>query len=196
MPYVYIGRKNGFIGKTLWEILGNLKDFGKGRMVVRSKHERIYKEPCYYRIVHAQPLMDEKNLYGRVLVEEVFRGRKNPELKDLTAITYKNDFKLVPKHEEHKLINVAPVELPETVVPSEIEPPPLLKMLCAQRRAARGEDTENISMEMIIRETTFTSRVRRAKSGEQPTIPINLNPSKLNPSSRLYQGIQDTNPQS
>ena len=69
-------------------------------------------------------------------------------------------------------------------------------MLCAQRRAARGEDTENISMEMIIRETTFTSRVRRAKSGEQPTIPINLNPSKLNPSSRLYQGIQDTDPQS
>lgn len=58
MPYVYVGKRNFFIGKTLWEIVGNLKNFGVGRMLVRSKFER-YPEVTYYRIVKAHPLMDE-----------------------------------------------------------------------------------------------------------------------------------------
>ena len=58
MPYVYIGRRNFYVGKTLWEILGNLRDFGVGRMLVRSNYER-YPEPTYYRILRAEPLMDE-----------------------------------------------------------------------------------------------------------------------------------------
>jgi small subunit ribosomal protein S34 len=33
----YIGRKTDFKGKTLWEIVGNLKNFGIGRVVVRSE---------------------------------------------------------------------------------------------------------------------------------------------------------------
>ena len=58
MPYVYIGRRNFYIGKTLWEILGNLRDFGVGRMLVRSKFER-YPEVTFYRILRTEPLMDE-----------------------------------------------------------------------------------------------------------------------------------------
>lgn len=53
----YVGKKSEFVGKTLWEILGNLKDFGVGRIVIRNSLASRYSEPCYYRIleVNAQP---------------------------------------------------------------------------------------------------------------------------------------------
>lgn len=50
MPIKYIGRTTDFKGKTLWEILGNLKNFGVGRMIIRNKFQR-YPEPCYMRIL-------------------------------------------------------------------------------------------------------------------------------------------------
>lgn len=58
MPYVFVGKRNFYIGKTLWEILGNLKDFGVGRILVRSKFER-YPEVSYVKILKVEPLMDE-----------------------------------------------------------------------------------------------------------------------------------------
>ena len=58
MPYVYIGRRNFYLGKTLWELVGNLKNMGKGRILVRSKFER-YPEVSYVKIIQAEPLMDE-----------------------------------------------------------------------------------------------------------------------------------------
>ena len=61
IPYVYIGRRNFYLGKTLWEIVGNLKNFGVGRILVRSKFER-YPEVSFVRILRAEPLMDEVNM--------------------------------------------------------------------------------------------------------------------------------------
>ena len=58
MPYVYVGKRNFFLGKRLWEIVGNLKNFGEGRILVRSKIER-YPEVSYVKIIRAEPLMDE-----------------------------------------------------------------------------------------------------------------------------------------
>lgn len=52
----YVGRTTDFKGKSLWEIIGNLKDFGVGRIVIRHMFQR-YKEPCFLKIlqVEAQP---------------------------------------------------------------------------------------------------------------------------------------------
>lgn len=55
MPYKYIGRTTDFKGKTLWEILGNLKNFGIGRIITRSKFER-YPEPSYIKILKVETL--------------------------------------------------------------------------------------------------------------------------------------------
>lgn len=49
----YVGRKTDFKGKTLWEIVGDLKDYGVGRMVVRNMFQR-YPEPCYMRILNVK----------------------------------------------------------------------------------------------------------------------------------------------
>lgn len=55
MPYKYIGRTTDFKGKSLWEIVGNLKNFGVGRMVVRSRFER-YPEKSYMKILKVETL--------------------------------------------------------------------------------------------------------------------------------------------
>lgn len=52
----FIGRTTDFKGKTLWEIVGNLKNFGVGRIIIRHMFQR-YEEPCFMKIlkVEAQP---------------------------------------------------------------------------------------------------------------------------------------------
>lgn len=46
----YVGATTDYVGKTIWEIVGNLKDYGVGRIIIRSAHLK-YKEPCYFRIL-------------------------------------------------------------------------------------------------------------------------------------------------
>ena len=58
MPIKYVGRTTDFKGKTLWEIVGNLKNFGVGRIVVRSIFER-YPEPSYLKICKVEALANE-----------------------------------------------------------------------------------------------------------------------------------------
>lgn len=60
MPYIYIGRSTYFKGKTLWEIVGNLKNFGVGRMIVRSRFEH-YPEPTYMRVLKVMPEDNPEN---------------------------------------------------------------------------------------------------------------------------------------
>lgn len=53
----YVGKQSELVGKTLWEIVGNLKDFGVGRIIVRNSYANRYTEPCFMRIreVKAEP---------------------------------------------------------------------------------------------------------------------------------------------
>lgn len=60
MPYKYIGKTTDFKGKTLWEIVGNLKNFGVGRIVTRTRFER-YPEPSYMKILKVEALPNPKN---------------------------------------------------------------------------------------------------------------------------------------
>lgn len=49
----YIGRTTDFRGKSLWEIIGNLRDYGVGRLIIRNMFQR-YEEPCYMRILKVE----------------------------------------------------------------------------------------------------------------------------------------------
>lgn len=49
----FVGRTNNFSGKTLWEIVGSLKNFGVGRVVIRNTFQR-YPEPTYMRILKVE----------------------------------------------------------------------------------------------------------------------------------------------
>lgn len=57
----YVGRTTDFKGKSLWEIVGCLKNFGVGRVVVRSVFER-YPEPSFMRIVKVETCPDEVSI--------------------------------------------------------------------------------------------------------------------------------------
>ena len=79
--------------------------------------------------MNSYQLYFQKNREGELLVELVFRGI-NKGIVDLSAISYKTDYQLIPKHEEHKYIK----ELEEFVPPAKkifsqtVEMPPLLKV--------------------------------------------------------------------
>lgn len=50
----YIAPTTHLVGKTIWEIVGNLKDYGIGRIIVRNDHLKKYDTPCYFRIQEIQ----------------------------------------------------------------------------------------------------------------------------------------------
>ena len=74
----------------------------------------------------------QKNLFGRVWVEKVFRGRPVEGVVELSKVAYKNDFKLVAKDEEQDYIRqTKPLEeaLNDVkLLPEFLEFPPLLKV--------------------------------------------------------------------
>ncbi|XP_066951226.1 small ribosomal subunit protein mS34 isoform X1 [Macrobrachium rosenbergii] len=186
MPVILVGRTHNHVGKRLWEIIGYLKDFGVGRMVARSAHER-YPEPSFYRILSARPqmdtgrpYMDEDNIKGKVLVERVFRG-VNEGVVDLSKSAYKTDFKLIHKHEEHRYLealkNCKPKEA--KILPQTIELPPLLKII------AERENHECKELKLVVNNTRT---YRLAEDGETPNVNITLG-LQTPASPELYEGV-------
>lgn len=74
MPIKLIGRRTDFRGKTLWEVLGNLKNFGVGRIVARNMFQR-YPEPSYIKIMKVEALPNCKPSYnvGFYLLDQFFQ---------------------------------------------------------------------------------------------------------------------------
>lgn len=59
----YVGRRTDFQGKSLWEIVGSLKHFGVGRIIVRSVFGR-YPEPSFMKIVKVETCPDEVRMHS------------------------------------------------------------------------------------------------------------------------------------
>ncbi|KAK4289238.1 hypothetical protein Pmani_037781 [Petrolisthes manimaculis] len=187
MPYVLIGRTHSFYGKRLWELVGHLKEFGAGRLVVRSRFER-YPEPCYFRIVSARPNFDngrphkdEDNMEGKVLVEKIFRG-KNYGVVDISDSAYKTDFRLIHKHEETKYLRALQTCTPRqiNILPRTVEMPTLLKMV-AERE---GHERTVLTMKT----STNPCNARVAEEGEQPNVNISVGlGTPVSP--QLYKGV-------
>lgn len=131
MPYKYIGRTTSFKGKTLWEIVGNLKNFGEGRVVVRNMFER-YPEKSWFRIIKVEPLANpaEPSLDDtrkiKAVVEKVWRGYKYEKPIEICRVSYKADYRLLSKSEEKEYCKLAENVSPP-LRPAAIPFPPLLK---------------------------------------------------------------------
>ena len=116
MPYVKVGLDAIHHGKRLFDLLCNLKNFGRER-IIYSTLEQKYKEPSFYRILLAQLEMDldkpetfgkdsdhpwtRRGTCSRVVTERVYRGMRYTEPFNLTAELNKQmqfaDYRLVPK---------------------------------------------------------------------------------------------------
>uniref|UniRef100_A0A182QUR8 28S ribosomal protein S34, mitochondrial n=1 Tax=Anopheles farauti TaxID=69004 RepID=A0A182QUR8_9DIPT len=166
----YIGRTTDFRGKTLWEIVGNLKNFGVGRVVVRSMFER-YPEPSFMKILNVEALPDEEPARKvRVTVEKTFRGRKYPNPVQIESVSYKADYRLLSKHEEAAYCKFT--ERQEKIFPREIDLPPLLKEFVAR------ETGKPAPMVPIKLQAGRENRYRLAKEGEQPTVEVTMSIGK------------------
>lgn len=75
----YVGKETKYVGKTLWEIVGNLKDYGVGRIVVRNRHLAKYKTPCYYEILSVKTLQDKPPPW-----RQIFRPSNDHRDKDVS----------------------------------------------------------------------------------------------------------------
>ncbi|KAM3966261.1 mitochondrial ribosomal protein S34 [Aphomia sociella] len=183
----YVGRTTSFKGKTLWEILGSLKNLGVGRIIVRSVFER-YPEPSFMKIVKVETCPDEERRRVRVWVEKTFRGRKLPNLTEIYRTSYKPDYRLIPKNEEATLLASVGKERPEVVLPNTIEMPPLMKKFIVKDHEKKGLEI----MKEFVMPLTYNrspNRVQRiAKPGEKPTVEFTMGLGKpASPS--LYEGV-------
>ncbi|KAL9699498.1 hypothetical protein quinque_002939 [Culex quinquefasciatus] len=161
----YIGRTTDFKGKTLWEIVGNLKNFGVGRVVVRSMFER-YPEPSFMRIVKVDALPNEETRKVKVTVEKTFRGRKYPKLVEIDSVSYKADYRLLHKHEEEAYCQGQ--ARAEKIIPSEIDLPPLLREF-VQR------ETGKVDPKIVVKmKPGHNSIYRLAREGEKPNVNISM----------------------
>lgn len=173
MPIKYIGKSIDFKGKTLWEILGNLKNFGVGRITARNMFER-YPEPSYIKIMKVETVANpETNSPDdvrkvRVWVEKTFRGRKSPELVEMFANTYKADYKLIPKHEEEDYCKCNNPKVEYKILPRTMSFPPLLRELIIREMKEKDEIVEEPQL-TIVYSKNEDSRYRAAEGDEVPT---------------------------
>lgn len=110
-----------------------------------------------------------------VLVERVFRGHKNSKPVQLDTATYKADYMLIPKDQEHLYLENA--KLPEKrVLPRMTDLPPLLAQIIMRQMKAKGEE---VSEEPKLRlkynfEGGSVKNYRLAEGGESPTVKLNF----------------------
>uniref|UniRef100_A0A1B6D1J7 Uncharacterized protein n=1 Tax=Clastoptera arizonana TaxID=38151 RepID=A0A1B6D1J7_9HEMI len=172
MPIKYVGRTHDFYGKSMWEILGNLKGFGVGRLVKRYTFDR-YPEPSYNRIIKVEtPKNDEGgDKKVRVWIEKVFRGKKYPQLVELYRTSYKTDYRLIPKDEEEDILaRVEAIPRRETIVANYTSFPPLLKEFIIEEMKEKGETiNEEPKLKLVIRNGR-DNVARLAKEGEIPNV--------------------------
>lgn len=143
MPiYQYFGAPAKYHGKPLFHIISNLKDFGRGRIITRAGFKD--EKPSFYRILFAQPLMDQKSEEGRAIVEKVKNGVRYTQPVDLSKIAPLPDFILIRKQDEESFckwnsLRAYDPEVDVVVEPKHYTAPPLLRMLMEREMRARGE---------------------------------------------------------
>ncbi|KAL1469475.1 hypothetical protein MTO96_025082 [Rhipicephalus appendiculatus] len=168
MPRIkYIGYPSPYVGKHLLWLLGNLKNFGVGRVVTRTSFER-YPEPSYYVIAKVRPHMDDANQYGDVWAETVFRGRR------LGVIQLESpqvpDYKLVPKSEEARLLSLPVVDPVPKVLPRYLKMPPLMRIIVERDLKAKGIAIDDEPKMRAVYSSSIAGSYRIAEEGEMPDV--------------------------
>lgn len=119
-----------------------------------------------------------------VLVERVFRGEKTPKPVQLDSATYKADYVLIPKDQEHLYLNNTKV--PEKrILPRTTDFPPLFSQLIMRQMKAKGVATPaepKLNLRYNL-DAASIKNYRIAEEGETPTVKLNF---KVDESSVLF----------
>lgn len=142
MPTIhYYGKKTKFVGKTLYEILANLRNFGVNRMLIKQEETLLHPgKSSYYIVKKVEPIMDEKLQEGCIYAEHIFKGTRVPGLVYVNDESWHTDWQLVPKHEESKyLVENPPMFVPRTVTDKPMELPPLMDAFLKRHIKNKGQ---------------------------------------------------------
>ncbi|XP_056144303.1 28S ribosomal protein S34, mitochondrial [Lampris incognitus] len=116
----------------LFSLLAGMRLFGVGRLFTRKSWLFDHTEPSYWQITKVKVDYTAENMnYGRAWGLLTHKGKQETEVKEVDRVMY-HDWRLVPKHEEHKFKNFEP--LPEPPVRYVFYPPLLRAMILAQFR--------------------------------------------------------------
>ncbi|XP_076757616.1 mitochondrial ribosomal protein S34 [Xylocopa sonorina] len=191
MPVIYIGRTHDQVGKALWEIVGNLKNHGVGRMVIRN-NEQKYPEASYMRILKVVGLPDTSTHIHNprqvmALVQKTFRGKTLSEPFQIDSTSCKTDYMLVPKDEEAKYLNST--EQPAIrIMPQTTDFPPLLKLILTRNMKLENQEVPDLKLKLVYNLSGFKS-YKIAEEGETPTETVSVKLGKpASPS--LYANIK------
>lgn len=169
----------------MWEILGNLKNYGVGRMVIRSQYQR-YPEASYMRILKVAALPNPSDSYDPrkvvALVERTFRGETSKNPVQIESVSYKSDYVLIPKDQEAKYLT-ATNQRAHKLLPSTTEFPPLLKEIL-MRQAKQTAELRADEPKLQVRYNLNGIKIYRvAKDGETPTVHL------TSTSTTLYRNV-------
>jgi len=156
MPTIhYYGKKTNFVGKTLFEILANLRNFGINRMLVKQEESIKYPgHKNYYIVKKVEPVMDEKLEEGIIYAERIFKGSRIPGLVLVDDESWHPDWQLIPRHEESKYrVENPPLYEPPQIEPSSFEPPPLMKRFLERFYKMKGVELPNGSITIPLNYT-------------------------------------------
>lgn len=113
-----------------------------------------------------------------VLVEKTFRGITNSKPVQLDSATYKADYVLVHKDEEHKYLQ-SDISLPEKrVLPQTTDFPPLFSRIMIHQMKTKG--IANPEKPQLTLRYNFTNikNYRLSEKDEAPTVKLNFGPEK------------------
>ncbi|KAJ8674086.1 hypothetical protein QAD02_005348 [Eretmocerus hayati] len=194
MPHKYIGRTTDFKGKTLWQLLGNLKNFGVGRTVARNRFMR-YPEPSYNKVLQVEALPNDEVGYDIkrkviVLVERVFRGLKYEFPIQMESATYKSDYVLIPKCELHKFTQCKEVWKKKSLPPT-MDLPPLTALLLNQQMKMNSTDNEVQPKMKVMYNRTGIKTYQPAETPSEAEVPEFTLGLGTPATSRLYKNIKD-----
>ncbi|XP_053203885.1 uncharacterized protein LOC128388502 [Panonychus citri] len=133
----YIGKPSRYHGKRIFEILINLKNFGKGRILEKIYSNEKHGEKTFCIIKEAYPQMDKDLAFGLVYTEQYYRGARIPGLTEILPTT--PDYRLIHKHEEEPYLEIARnapeygKNVPRKVLPQYYKVPPLMAEVINRR---------------------------------------------------------------
>ncbi|CRK95876.1 CLUMA_CG009323, isoform A [Clunio marinus] len=184
----YIGRRTDFRGKSMWEIVSNLKNFGVGRILVRSMFER-YPENSWIKILKVEacpptpPDFYDTLRRVKITAERVFRGKKFEKPILIEKVSYKTDYRLLSKKEEADYCKLSQRE--EKLLPLEMDLPPLLREFVFKETGRK-----DVKMKIVANESLYNN-ARRVKENETPNCEVPIGLGTPHPTSRsLYEGIE------
>lgn len=146
MPTVhYYGKKTNFVGKTLFEILANLRNFGLNRMLIKQEELLKYPgKPSYYIVKKVEPVLDETLQQGAIYAERIFKGARVPGLVFVDDESWHTDWQLIPKDQEGTYrVDNPPIFQPAQPLNKQFKVPPLMDAFLKRHYKMKGVEYDS-----------------------------------------------------